>query len=307
MKASVVLPAWNEEKRIGACIQSLQRQTFKDFECIVIDDGSTDSTYEAAMQAINGDARFEVHLTSNEGLSAARNYALKLASGEYVFYVDADDIPHENFLAEPIKFLDETRCDIVFFEAELANEGLNDIDFNKERRYFHRNGSYGVLPGSKLLQYMEGIGDFIAPVYLQAIERNAIKYKFQKGMLYEDELYTVQNLLLAKTAGHLKKTLYTRTCRKGSIVQSKKTILHSASKWKSGTLMKQFIQSVASGLTANEIKAVENIANRCILFAAKIWKSIPEEDKDIPSILTECEKTEYAESMKMLSQGFYSL
>ncbi len=303
MKASIILPAWNEETRIEKCIQALKNQVMDDFECIVVDDGSTDSTYEVALNTIGGDARFKTFRTENRGLSVARNCGLDKASGKYVFYVDADDIPHRDFLSSPIRFLERTDCDIVLFEAELTNCGLDSKEFNKERRYFHRNGSYGVMKGSRMFRCMEGIGDFIAPVYLQAIRKDAIRCRFQEGMLYEDELYTVQNLLLVARAGHLKKALYTRTCRRGSIVQSSKTLLHSASKWKSGTLMKQFVQTIASGLSKDEAAAVEGIAGRCLQFAAGIWKQIPEKDRILPALLKECERTAYIEEMERLSIG----
>lgn len=302
-KASIILPAWNEEERICNCIQALKMQETENFECIVVDDGSTDSTHEAALNAIGGDARFKTFRTANRGLSAARNYGLDKASGKYVFYVDADDIPHRDFLSSPIKFLEQTDCGIVLFEAELANCGLNSKEFNKERRYFHRNGSYGVMKGSRMLRCMEGVGDFIAPVYLQAVKKDAIRFRFQEGMLYEDELYTVQNLLLAERVGHLKEALYTRTCRRGSIVQSPKTLLHSASKWKSGTLMKQFVQSIASCLSRDESAAVEGIADRCLRFAAGIWKQVPEKDRILPALLKEDERTAYVEEMERLSVG----
>lgn len=304
-KISVVVPAFNEESRIGCCIEALKNQSIENFECIIVDDGSTDSTLDAIYQAVGGDSRFKTLHTENKGLPAARNYALDRISDGLVFYADADDVPFETFLEEPARFLEENDLEMVFFEASLKNEGLDFISWNKERRYFYRNCSYEIYAGRKMFSLMMENNDFIAPVYLQAIRRNAIRHRFKEGILYEDELYTLQNMLSSKKVGHLKKALYERTCRKGSIVNSERGLLHSWSKWISARIMREFAKSIVPGLDKTEMDAVNLLSERCLRFAAKTWKSVQEGNAVFLESLDKSERIKYISEMEALSQAYY--
>ncbi|MCL1474290.1 glycosyltransferase family 2 protein [Argonema antarcticum] len=87
---SVIIPAYNAEKTILETIQSLQQQTFSDFEAIVINDGSTDSTVELLSKIEDG--RLKVFSYENGGLPVARNRGIDRATGEYITFIDADDL-----------------------------------------------------------------------------------------------------------------------------------------------------------------------------------------------------------------------
>ena len=90
---SVVIPAYNSEKYIAEAIRSVLEQTYRNIEVIVVDDGSTDETFDAATGQIAGDARFHiVRLPRNMGAADARNEGVRLAKGEFVAFLDADDI-----------------------------------------------------------------------------------------------------------------------------------------------------------------------------------------------------------------------
>lgn len=89
--ASVIVPAYNCEPYIDKCLGSLQRQGFRDFEVIVVDDGSTDGTAAVVDSFVNADSRFRLIRTENHGVSHARNTALDHMAGDFVLFVDADD------------------------------------------------------------------------------------------------------------------------------------------------------------------------------------------------------------------------
>lgn len=91
MKFSVIIAAYNAEKTIGKCLQSLKEQTFSDFEAIVVDDGSVDGTGEIARDYAREDNRFRYIHHENCGVSATRNRGLNAAAGEYVVFLDSDD------------------------------------------------------------------------------------------------------------------------------------------------------------------------------------------------------------------------
>ena len=88
-KISVVIPCYNGEDFIGAALASVYAQSFSDYEVIVVDDGSTDGTREVIAPYLN---RLRYHYQENQGLAVARNVGLKLACGDYITYLDADDI-----------------------------------------------------------------------------------------------------------------------------------------------------------------------------------------------------------------------
>ena len=90
-KLSVVLPVYNVESYVSKCIDSILSQTFKDFELIIIDDGSTDSSSTICEKYQKKDSRIRFIKQENQGLSAARNHGIQLAQGEFISFIDSDD------------------------------------------------------------------------------------------------------------------------------------------------------------------------------------------------------------------------
>ena len=91
MKLSIIVPVYNVESYIRECLDSILRQTYMDFECIMINDGSTDKGPEICAEYVFRDKRFRLISQTNKGLAMARKVALSQAQGEYIGFVDADD------------------------------------------------------------------------------------------------------------------------------------------------------------------------------------------------------------------------
>jgi len=91
MKLSIIVPVYNVESYIRECLDSILRQTYRDFECIMINDGSTDKGAEICAEYVFRDKRFRLISQTNKGLAMARKVALSEAQGEYIGFVDADD------------------------------------------------------------------------------------------------------------------------------------------------------------------------------------------------------------------------
>lgn len=89
---SIIVPAYNQEKYLGECLESIASQTFTDFEAIIVDDGSTDSTASICQEFVHRDDRFRLVRKPNGGVSSARNVGLDLSEGEYVCFFDSDDV-----------------------------------------------------------------------------------------------------------------------------------------------------------------------------------------------------------------------
>lgn len=108
---SVVIPLYNKEKSIATTLQSVIDQTYTDWECIVINDGSTDNSLEVVKNFVDEfriyDCKFQIYSQPNAGVSAARNRGVMEAKGEYVAFLDGDDIWEPTYLAEAAKLIDD--------------------------------------------------------------------------------------------------------------------------------------------------------------------------------------------------------
>lgn len=105
VSVSVIIPVYNSEKYLAETIQSLKNQYFTDWECVLINDGSSDKSEIVALQNIQGDKRFRYIYQENTGVCIARNNAIRSSFGEYILCLDSDDLISENFLGETVKIL----------------------------------------------------------------------------------------------------------------------------------------------------------------------------------------------------------
>ncbi len=128
---SLLLPVFNAEPTIARALNSLRAQTFRDWELVVVDDGSTDATRDIVAHFVNQEPRLRLRLRQHEGLVAALNAGLAVAGGEFVARMDADDTSHPERLAEQVAFLraEENRdvglvgCGVEFGGDRTANAG----------------------------------------------------------------------------------------------------------------------------------------------------------------------------------------
>ena len=93
---SVIIPVYNAEPFIYKAIESLKNQTYTNIEVIIVDDGSTDNSYDKCKYLIENDHRFKLFHKQNGGVSSARNYGIKKSSGEYISFLDSDDYIDKN-------------------------------------------------------------------------------------------------------------------------------------------------------------------------------------------------------------------
>lgn len=132
---SVVIPVFNAEKYIEETIRSVQNQQYENFECIIINDGSTDNSSEIIRQTIINDSRFSLFEQSNKGLSASRNVLIDKAVGKYIQFLDSDDVIAPTKLARQIEFLSIHSNAILsytnFYYGDA--EQINIVESNKDK------------------------------------------------------------------------------------------------------------------------------------------------------------------------------
>ena len=104
MLVSVIVPIFNAEKFLTRCLDSIALQSFTDWECLLIDDGSIDSSGCICDEYASKDSRFKVFHKDNKGVSSARNYGIDIAKGDFMCFVDADDWISENFLSGLVEY-----------------------------------------------------------------------------------------------------------------------------------------------------------------------------------------------------------
>ena len=111
-KISIIIPAYNVEKYIGECLLSIIKQTFKELEIIIINDGSTDRT-EEIIKLFKKDKRIVIINQKNKKQGGARNTGLKIAKGEYIGFIDSDDWIEHNYYEELYKAILKYNADIA--------------------------------------------------------------------------------------------------------------------------------------------------------------------------------------------------
>ena len=142
-RVSVIVPVYNNEKYIRETLNSLKAQTFSDFEALCIDDGSSDNSSGIIQEFAATDQRFHYVFQENSGAGPARNNGLSKAAGEYVSFLDGDDLYHPDYLKRMTEALDQTQADMCVCERETFDSKTGQIllksakyrDFDEGRVY----------------------------------------------------------------------------------------------------------------------------------------------------------------------------
>lgn len=127
-KVSVIIPAYNAERFIAETIQSVLNQTFQDFELIVINDGSKDKTPDIVQEFCNKDSRVILINKPNTGVSDTRNLGMRTAKGEYIAFLDADDLFLPTYIERKVNFLEKNReYQFVYSDFIHINENGKEL------------------------------------------------------------------------------------------------------------------------------------------------------------------------------------
>ena len=123
-KVSIIVPIYNVEKYLATCIKSLQNQSLKDLEIILVDDESPDNCPKLCNEYAKTDSRIKVIHKKNEGLGFARNSGLNIAEGEFVSFLDSDDYIDLNAYEELYELAKSNNLDAIYYKFEsFTDEG----------------------------------------------------------------------------------------------------------------------------------------------------------------------------------------
>lgn len=123
IKASIIIPVYQAEKYIRRCLDSVTAQTYRDFEVVIIDDGSSDGSGEICDAYAEKDKRFRVIHQENQGVAAARYRGVEEARGKYLFWVDADDYADAHLVEKVIETAEKGNADIVVWSTANCRNG----------------------------------------------------------------------------------------------------------------------------------------------------------------------------------------
>lgn len=199
---SIIMPVYNAEKTLDRTIQSVLQQTIKDFEFIIVDDGSCDESYKIISQYAQEDSRIRLIYQDNAGPGIARNNGISQSEGDYIAFIDADDYWENDFIETIIRCSNDKKADLIFVDAvteypngEIANylNIKNNAGATKERML--SNQMTGKLPWGmfkvirrdlleKVNVQFEGYSVGEEAIFSFEILKNARNVKFSDKVIY---------------------------------------------------------------------------------------------------------------------------
>jgi len=208
-KFSIIIPVYNVEKYIKKCLDSIFNQSFKDFEVIVVNDGTKDNSMENVK-------KYDVKVINqeNSGLSEARNTGVKSAKGEYIIFLDSDDFIEKDLLKEINDSL-KNKPDVVRFQIQDYKDGEVTNKYNEE--------PFENLDGVEALKKITNY-HYVENAWAYAIKRSYYekeKFSFKKGTYHEDFGLTPLIIIKAKKVNSIDYLGYNYVQREGSIMSSK--------------------------------------------------------------------------------------
>ena len=198
---SIIVAIYNVEEYLDRCLKSIQDQTFSDFICYCVNDGSTDKSESIINNYLN-DSRFKILNKTNGGLSDARNYGLKYVESEYVMFVDGDDYLERDLLQETVTKIKKSSSDLLVFgynQVYLTNNIIEKIDLGIN------DGIYSLKTDKQLLAFTPNAA--WNKIYRTSLfKANKIIYPF--GYRHQDLGTTGKLILKANKIEYLNRPLY---------------------------------------------------------------------------------------------------
>ena len=228
-KVSVIIPVYNAEAYLRECLDSVLGQSLRDIEVVCVDDGSTDASPGILAEYAARDERVRVIRGEHAGAYRAREVAFGEITGEFVHFMDADDVLADGALAECCEIAGRENLDHLVFTAENFVSGdmtprLSELKGIYDRYYRLDDEVCGkVMPGRELMSELVGHGCFFESPPLRLIRALPLKeadVPVPTALFHGDSYWTPVSLYLSKRAMAVNRRLYRRRLREGSITTS---------------------------------------------------------------------------------------
>ena len=222
-KISIIVPVYNVEKFLNESMDSVKNQTLTDFECICVNDGSTDNSLEILKNYAKKDSRFKVISQENQGQGVARNKAIDLATGEYIVFLDPDDYIELNMLEVLYSTFLKTNAQVIQFDYITFNERNHKKRLVTFSRQSKKGLGHKVKPNTFFSWRDFKSKKLLAEIPLAAwnkaystkfIKENNIKLAPNKHG--EDHIFSLGAILLADKVFYLGEALYNYRQNAGS-------------------------------------------------------------------------------------------
>ena len=218
VKVSIITPVYNVEACIERCVKSVMNQTCKDFEFILIDDGSQDKSIDIAKSLLEGcDINYRIITQKNSGVSTARNEGIKQAVGEYITFLDSDDYIDPEFIELMTNKAESTKCDVVFCDYSEVDADGNVLV--KSRTKYLSDFITGKEAGLKQLADEITIG-MRSGIYRTSIIKDNNIFFDTKRKYGEDMVFIVKTLLEANKVISVNKVLAFYVIWSNSVTQN---------------------------------------------------------------------------------------
>ena len=220
VEVSVIIPAYNVEEYIGDCLDSIINQTFEDFEIICVNDGSQDNTLKVLREYENKEPRIKVFDQENKGVGSARNVGMDASKGQYLFFVDADDLIDKNALTELYNIAKQNDADLIISKRQDFNNDSN-IEFEEkynEMEQIPSSFKNKLFSFKDLLEYFTNLDVTVTNKFFK--QEFIGNVRFDEDVIFEDNLFTIDYFFRANKIFFYDKVLYYRRLRSNSIITS---------------------------------------------------------------------------------------
>lgn len=211
---SVVVPVYNVENYLRKCVDSILSQTYTDYEIILVDDGSKDSSVAICDEYSANNSKIVVIHKENGGLSDARNFGIEAAKGEYITYIDSDDWVHEDFLKNLYTIIKDKNADMAIGGVAFVYEGEIYTELNEEIKIEEYNG-LDALEKMLLGQISQHGSSACGILYRTDLVK---KYKFPYRKYHEDDFLTFRYYMDSKVVVSTNQRMYFYLQRENSIM-----------------------------------------------------------------------------------------
>jgi len=213
---SIIIPIYNSEKYLRPCLDSIRTQTFKDFEAILVDDGSTDNSGLICDEYTQKDNRFVVVHKQNEGVYIARNKAFDIATGDYLMFVDSDDWVEPDFCETALRLALENNVQMVAFMFNNVFEDRDHSITEKRPAVFRKPG---FMEASEAVRHLILRDSPLASYLCNKLFKRSLfdGFRFPEGRVLQDQAITYLMMLRAGRIYVSNAVLYNYLQHTGSI------------------------------------------------------------------------------------------